>query len=98
MEIRLIERLDRYSLIRSRFGHRCTFVAKNGGVDTTNKAGSSKVGVSTNPVVGDGLVGIQDERISLASEDLDAVNSVRSVIYTVNLNDSLASSNRSKFD
>jgi hypothetical protein len=75
-----------------------TDIAQNGRIETSSKSSATNVGVSTNPVVGDGLVGIQDERIPLAGEDLDAVNSVRSVIYTVNLNDSLASSNRSRFD
>lgn len=77
MQIRLGEcndiRLDR----RSRVGVGCTLIPQDRRIEPIVEGSRvSVVGFSTNPVVGDRLIGIEDERVPLAGEDVDGVHSV----------------------
>lgn len=60
-------------------------VPQDGRVETTGEASSTEVGVSTNPVICDRLVGSQYEGVTLTSENLDAVNGQWLHVYSVNL-------------
>jgi hypothetical protein len=68
---------------------RSTSVAENGGVDATGEASGTDVGVGTDPVVADGLVGIEDDRVTLTGEDLEAIDGKRSVVDTIDFDDGL---------
>lgn len=65
----------------------CTGVTKDSRVDTTGEGSTSTVGLGSNPVVVDGLVGVEHEGIPLSSEDLDRVNRQRLRIDTISFDD-----------
>jgi len=64
-------------------------IAQDGGVDATSEVLGTNVGLSPDPVIPDGLIGVEHKRIALASKDLDGVDSQWLDIYTINLNDCL---------
>ena len=59
MQINLIQRFSRGLLYSRRFRNRCTFVPKYSRMDTAVEAFHTSVGVSADPVVVDGLVGVE---------------------------------------
>ena len=59
MKIDLIQRLSRGLLHSRRFRDRCTFVPKDSRIDAAVETFHTGVGVSTDPVVVDGLVGVK---------------------------------------
>ena len=59
MQIDLIQRFSRGLLHSRRFRNRCTFIPKDSRIDTAVEAFHTGVGVSTDPVVVDGLVGVE---------------------------------------
>jgi hypothetical protein len=69
-------------------------VAQDRGVKTSIKPGRADVRVRTNPVVAWILSGLENERVALTSEDLDAVDGERFGVDSVCLDDRLKSSQR----
>ena len=65
-------------------------IAQDGGVNTSSEASSADIRVRANPVVVYGPVGTESERVPLAGEDLDAVDSDRHHVDTVNFEDGLS--------
>ena len=59
MQINLIQRLSRGLLHSCRFRDRCTFIPKDSRIDTAVETFHTSVGVSADPVVVDGLVGVE---------------------------------------
>ena len=49
-------------------------IAKDGRVETAVESSGTNVGVGADPVVVDGLVGVEYERVALSGEDLDTVD------------------------
>ena len=62
-------------------------VSQNTRVDTTTESGGSQVRVCADPVVADGLICIQDERITLSSEYLNLIYHQRLDVDAVDFND-----------
>ena len=59
MQINLIQRFSRCLLHSRRLRDRCAFIPKDSRIDTAVEAFHTGVGVSTDPVVVDGLVGVE---------------------------------------
>ena len=59
MKIDLIQRFSRSLLHSRRLRDRCTFIPKDSRIDTAVEAFHTSVGVSTDPIVVDGLVGVE---------------------------------------
>lgn len=66
-----------------------TVVAQNRGVETAGEASGAKVRICADPVVCDGLVGVQNEGVALAGENLDAVDRNGHDVDAVDFDDSL---------
>jgi hypothetical protein len=64
-------------------------VAEDGGVDGTIEAGRSDVGLRTDPVVIDWLVGSEYEGVPLTDKDLNGINGVGVVVDTINFDNGL---------
>ena len=62
-------------------------IAEDRRVDTPGEVGGAAAGERADPVVADGLVGGEDERVALAGEDPDGVDRERLVVDGVGLND-----------
>ena len=89
VQVGFVERVAIGRLGRSRVGVGGTDVPEDGRVDTASEALSTDVGVGANPVIGDGLVGSEYERVTLTGKDVDAVDSEWLDAYSVDLNDRL---------
>ena len=64
-------------------------IAQDCRVQPSIETSRTDAGISANPVIVDGLVGLQNERVALAGEDLDAVNSELLCADAVRLDDVL---------
>lgn len=89
MQVALFQRVGVGRLRRSRVSLGGSGVAQDRRVEPASESGGSDVGVGTNPVVGDGLVGGENERVALPSEDLNAVYRVWLDIDTVDFDNGL---------
>lgn len=63
-----------------------TNISENSGIDTADKTRSANVGISTNPVVWNWLIGGQYERIALARKYLDGIDEKGTDVDAINLN------------
>lgn len=59
MEVSFQERLSRRGLRSSRLCDSSAFITEDGRIDTTSKTSGTEIGVCANPVVVDGLIGVQ---------------------------------------
>ena len=84
-----LEEGDAAGRVGGRVGFSGSDVTENGRVETTVEAGRSDVGVSADPVIAHGLVGIKHERVALAGENLDAVDGEGLGVDTVRLDNGL---------
>ena len=73
-------------MIRSRVGRSIgSLIPQDGRVQAPVETNSAQVGIGANPVVVNGLVRVEDEGISLASEYLNLIHNQRLSVDTVNL-------------
>ena len=89
VEVDLVENDWARVLGGGRVGGRSSDVAKDSGVDTASETWRTKVGKRANPVVSDGLVGIQDHGVTLTGKDAKLINDQRLSVDTVCLDDCL---------
>ena len=86
-ERRLDERVAAPRLSGGRLDRVRAVVAEDGGVHAAGEGLGADVGERADPVVVDGLVGGEDERVALPGEDLYLVDGERGVVHGVDLDD-----------
>jgi hypothetical protein len=91
VQVRLGESIAERSLSRHWVGVGGSNIAQDGGIQASIETGGTDVRIRANPVIGDVLISVKDERITLTSEDLEIVDSVRGDTDTICFNDRLKS-------